>query len=591
MKRKTAALFMTGFLSLTAIAVTGAMVISNKGLLKSFLAKGEVDANSYTLTASNFSNGSGDISIGGETWHYNNASISGSTVTIQDVMYTTVRSGTSQADGRRGDGYTRMVFADLNLDSASGLVFHETDSTGAVKKGGNTMSADVDLTFDGTVAGADRRGIYFAQGADSSFSFTSLTMHYACTSVSPTVEITTSELSVSVGENGTIKASSSDVYNGDVVSYAWSSSDESVATVSGDSLTGTVSGVSAGNATITVTMTVNGVDHTDSLDISVIEAPSTVTSLAVLDTSAVQGAGIFCRFNPSSAGLTAAQIDGFGLTDYAIAFEDTSVTTVVNNVVLQEKGDSSYTCYVVCNSAAGLSDAFSFTADFKDSTNHIIYRAVWHFDGGNLATEIQLSAASFSVDAGSTLEVTASRASWLDGDATFAFASSDESVFTVSASDNVATISGVAEGSANLQVTMTIGEEQYTLNKSIAVTEAGVVHYISWYTEGTDNQRNHWDGAGVWVWVNYGDMGYDGFASFSAVKSSMTASYESSPSTTIRVEVISDDIAASTSCRVYLVAGAAYNSGTLTMTIPDAKGITCTGTITFVDGEATAYNS
>ena len=61
--------------------------------------------------------------------------------------------------------------------------------------------------------------------------------------------------------------------------------------------------------------------------------------------------------------------------------------------------------------------------------------------------------------------------------------------------------------------------------------------------------------------------------------------------TGIRVEVISDDIVSIKVCRVYLVANADEGTSVITMTIPDANGVTCTGSITFVNGEATAYNA
>ena len=61
--------------------------------------------------------------------------------------------------------------------------------------------------------------------------------------------------------------------------------------------------------------------------------------------------------------------------------------------------------------------------------------------------------------------------------------------------------------------------------------------------------------------------------------------------TGIRVEVISDDIAALHVCRVYLVANAAETTSVITLTIPDVNGVAYTGSITFVAGEATAYNA
>ena len=61
--------------------------------------------------------------------------------------------------------------------------------------------------------------------------------------------------------------------------------------------------------------------------------------------------------------------------------------------------------------------------------------------------------------------------------------------------------------------------------------------------------------------------------------------------TNISIQVISDDIAALHVCRVYLSAGAAESTSVITMTIPDVNGVTYTGSITFVAGEATAYNA
>ena len=73
-----------------------------------------VTSGSYTLTAADFTNGAGNLTKGGETWHYDNASVSGDVVTITGVMFTTTHSGTSRNGSRRGDGYTRMVFSNLD---------------------------------------------------------------------------------------------------------------------------------------------------------------------------------------------------------------------------------------------------------------------------------------------------------------------------------------------------------------------------------------------------------------------------------------------------------------------------------------------
>ena len=61
--------------------------------------------------------------------------------------------------------------------------------------------------------------------------------------------------------------------------------------------------------------------------------------------------------------------------------------------------------------------------------------------------------------------------------------------------------------------------------------------------------------------------------------------------TGIRVDTISNDIASIHVCRVYLSASAAESTSIITMTFPDVNGVTYTGSITFVAGEATAYNA
>ena len=218
------------------------------------------------------------------------------------------------------------------------------------------------------------------------------------------------------------------------------------------------------------------------------------------------------------------------------------------------------------------------------------YRAVWHFDNGVLDTEIHLSAAGFSVEEGQDLVITASKASWLEGTASFTFTSLDTNVFTVSAVDNVATVTGVAEGSATLRVVMQVaGVGAFSMDKTISVSAPGVQHLITWYTEGTGNQVNRIEGAGIWTWVNYGALGHT-WATFSQLQSQITVSYVSEPSTTVSVVTISDDIGSATSARVYLSLGAAYATGTLTMSLPDVNGVTYTGTIEFNAGVAVAYN-
>ena len=464
MKRKNFIALVAASFALTGIVVAGAVALANHGVFAPYLVKATPkESGSYTLTATNFKNGNGDINVGdGIVWHFDNATVSGDVVTIKSVMYTSSRSGSTKSGSRRGDGYTRLTIADADLSKFTG-VFHLQDVNGVGKKNDNALSADVDLTFGGTVPSENRRGIYFAQGGESEFSFTSMTFYYDCTAVNPTIDITAESLSVSVGETGNLEAKKTDTFVGDVVSFSWDTADHSIATVVGNGLNATVTGVDAGNTTVTVTMTVNGDDFTDTIPVTVNAVASTVKDLGILDTSRVDGASLFCLFNPSSQGITKDDIDSFGLTNRTLTFESGSYDTAINNVNLQDKGNDSYTVYVALNKADGLNTQVTFKAEFKDTTNNIIYRATWHFDGGKLCKEVNLASAAKMVEVGNDLAITASKGYFLDGEPSFSFSTDDplEEVASLSVSDNVATLTGVAAGNIEVTVDMLVGGVHY----------------------------------------------------------------------------------------------------------------------------------
>lgn len=477
---------MAGLFSFSAIAVSGALALNHSGLIRSMIARAGVQSSaSYTIQATDFNAGDGTITVGGTRWRYTNSKRTATTVTLSGVLHTLDYSGDSASGGRRGNGYTRMVFNGLNLDQQNGLVYHLKDVNGALTKTANPVSADVDLTFGGTVASSERRGIEFAQGTGSSFTFTSLTLYYDCVDVSPEVHITETEMSVGVGETGQLHTSTVDVTSADSPTYSWASDNEDVATVDNNGL---VTGVGAGSANITVTMTIGENTYTDSLEVSVTAAAATVVEMAILDTSRIEGAGIFCRFSPSSASVTAAQLDTYTVS-LNVEFADPNVNNAVNHYTLQEKSDSSYTAYVVMDNANGLNGAFTAQADFKDNANNTIYRAVWYYDGGKLAEELNLSVASDTVVVNDTLLLTASKGFFMEGTPTFAFESSDTDVLTLTVNDNVATLHGITAGTSAVTVTMTLGGETYT--KSILITVTAGMNEIPLTITGAN-----WGGSG-----------------------------------------------------------------------------------------------
>ena len=111
-----------------------------------------------------------------------------------------------------------------------------------------------------------------------------------------------------------------------------------------------------------------------------------------------------------------------------------------------------------------------------------------------------------------------------------------------------------------------------------------------WYTEGEGNQAIHFEGAGIWTWVKYDELGYADFNAFNAAKDSFVVAYESEPAATVVDKVVSDDNATLKYARVYVVLSAAYNTGVLTLTIPGADGKTYEGTLEFAEGVLVKVN-
>ncbi len=592
MKVKSLGTLVASVLGVGALVLTGALIIGNGDLSTLGIARATpTSQGSYVISASDFSDGAGNINVGGDTWHFEKASKSGDVVSIGGVFYTSTRSGASKADGRRGDGYTRLVFSGLDQSHAVGLVLYEKGLDEPVKNTITTITSDMDLTVGSTIASANRRGLQFAQaeGEGKYFSFSTMTVYYGCADVAPSVDIENNEVQIGVGENANLTTSKSDVFDGDTVSYAWESDDADVATVVGNGANAVVTGVAAGSANVTVTMTVNGTDYLDSIEVTITAAAADIIEVELGTGSYIQGNMVFTYFDTTSTGKTAAEITAFGISDSSV----TGINNTIESNEVQGVAGNTFRIYSpMHNGAVGLTDQFTLTYDFRDSPNNKIYRAVAHYDGGYIASPVVLSAAAFSVEEGKTLEVTAAKGFYLEGTPSeFAFASLDTNIFTVTSEGSVATITGVAQGSASLRVTMTLGGKNYVIEKTIAVTEAGVKHLITWYTEGTGNQRNHIEGAGIWTWVNYGALGFNDFNAFNAKAKSFSASFEHDPAVNVTGVSVSDDIAASKVCRVYVNFTPAYNDGTLTLNVVDSNDVTYTGNIVFVNAEATAYNS
>ena len=154
---------------------------------------------------------------------------------------------------------------------------------------------------------------------------------------------------------------------------------------------------------------------------------------------------------------------------------------------------------------------------------------------------------------------------------------------------------GLADGSVYTEYTFELAEASnvIVLQSTLCVMIDSIVFHnsaapaakaVAWYQDGTGNQANHIEGAGIWLWVNYKAMGYADFAAINAAKADTTVKL--STETSIVEYFYSDDVAAEGYCRLYVVLSAAVTDVVVTVTIGEY-----TGSVTFVGGAATAYNA
>jgi uncharacterized protein YjdB len=456
---------------LAIAGAAGAIALTHNS--DAFFTKATNNDPSFSISANEFANGDGYVEKWGVKFNYTGATVAGGLVTLNQ-MYTNYAEGsysgsTKSESDTRGDGFVSLSFTDYSLGEGVGEVVYVFDSSHGHLTGLG-LSASVDLTNNGTISGQNRTGFEIVSNGRM-ITFSKLTIAYSCSNVSPEIRLKKESTSVGTGDNAEVQAETFDVFGSDTVTYAWSSDDTSVATASGSGLTGTIHGVAAGTANITVTMTVNGTDYTDSLVVTVTETAATVKDLEILKTSHIDGAGIFCRFNPSSQDVTAANLDSFGLDKISLNFAS-ETNNKINHYTLQDRFDDSYTAYVVCDSAVGLNGQFNIVCDFKDTTNNIIYRATCYFNNGALEKDVNLTVGNENLLIGDNTTITAVKGSYLEGEPSFSFVSSDTNVVTVVANGNTATINAVGVGNATVTVTMTLGGKNYVTEQSFSVTSS-----------------------------------------------------------------------------------------------------------------------
>src|SRR6056297_2732339 len=351
--------------------------------------------------------------------------------------------------GSSGDGGTSVPVSSVALDkTTAGVVVGETTTLTAT-----VSPADADnqivawssndesvATVDGGVVSGVAAGttVIRAASAEDSGLYDECSITVTSSAVSVTgVSLDSSTLSIEKGNNASLAVSlePADATNSDVT---WSSSDESVATVSG----GTVTAVGGGSATITVTTDDGGYTATCNVSVTI-----PVSSVALDKTTADVVVG---ETTTLTATVSPADADN---QIVAWSSNDESVATVDGGVV---SGVAAGTTVIRAASAedSGLYDECSITVTSSAVS----------------VTGVSLDSSTLSIEKGNnaSLAVSLEPADATNSDVTWS--SSDESVATVSGG----TVTAVGGGSATITVTTDDGGYTATCNVSVTIPVSSV---------------------------------------------------------------------------------------------------------------------
>lgn len=235
-----------------------------------------------------------------------------------------------------------------------------------------------------------------------------------------TITVTPTELTLEVGETGTLTATSSRAAD----TFAWSSDDEAVATVDAS---GVVTAVGAGTATITATGSSSG--RTATATVTVTEA----VEVAVTPTEATLEVGATVQLAATSTDAA----DGF---DWASG--DDTVATVDANGLVTAVGEGT-TQVTATGTNSGESASATITV--------------------NPATVVSVTPTEASIEIGGTVALTANSSDAAD---TFFWESDAESVATV---DAAGLVTGVGEGTAVVTATGSASGESASATITVTV--------------------------------------------------------------------------------------------------------------------------
>ena len=292
MKAKKTKLFAA--ISVFTLGVAAVAGLAAAGGL-SALFRSQADAtHSMTITAADMEvvGGTGRISVG----IYDQYDIENFTYeTIDGVRYAVMDSTSSfeavyasglmaNDNNMRGAGYTGIVLKNKICNVGSGMTLYDADKTQLEYFGvGAETGLDHTINFpaqDDEIATFKYGNI--GAGENLYVKFSAIQVNYTCESADPQLKVNRADktlVSLANGETASLVVKAKNIA-GKSPTFVWTSSDDDMATVSGDASGATVTAhAKTGDVTITCTMTVAGKDYVDTVDYTITAAAAEVIKM------------------------------------------------------------------------------------------------------------------------------------------------------------------------------------------------------------------------------------------------------------------------------------------------------------------------
>ncbi len=536
MKANLKILSLAALASLTGLGVAA---LAGQGISRAFnLAAGEDNTRSFTITAEDIraalkedgsadARKSADFNFLGMDFHIDNAYYANGLINVSGgVFYNVTFAGSSvSANKRVGTGFQKVEVKGFDCKTGANSFFKNEKDTVIEEHPLGAVKEDQTIIYAGTEKAAR---FQFAFGAGEGTFFSSVTYTYGCADAVPTLNSITGD-NKTIDVKGTAHLTANASYVSENATYTWSSSAPEIASVEGDGINAVVTGLKGGDAIITCTLKDGEATSSAEFAIKVNAQAAEKKELAFLDNSRVEGAGVFVNFSPKALGASYTNVVEY-LNALQVSAKVINGTQGIVSAHFQNMTDNSATYYVILNNAA-VTGNFALEVTFKDATANVVYQGRIYFKDGKIAQAVALTGAT-SVLAGQSIDLTAEKGYFLEGDATYEYSSDNEEVATVTGNGASVSVKGVKAGSANISVTMKIGEKTYKASKKvtvtaeemkpIALTPTGGEQDGAWFrVRGLDNtvvKAPNAESLKVKAVVNYVNKAEEGSANYAAIQ-------------------------------------------------------------------------